>query len=81
MSAKLHILRETNLLDIPAMLRRWADDIEAGEHGTPHGCVFVLDADKLDVAYFGTGEAAPNAMMLLQCGIAALVEPAIRDKT
>lgn len=71
--SNLVVMRETNLLDIPATLRRIADDVEAGIHGTAHGCVVVLDADKVLVFYCGTGEAAPNAHLLLGAGAAKMM--------
>jgi hypothetical protein len=78
--AELHVLRETSLLDIPATLRRWADDIEAGEHGNVSGCVIVLDADKLAVGYMGSGEAAPNTCLLMNAAIAFMIAPVLEAK-
>lgn len=76
----LVLLRETNLLDIPATLRNIAADIEAGEFGKAQGCAVVLDADGLEVFYCGTGEAGPNAHLLFSAGAAKMVARVLDEK-
>ena len=76
----LVLMRETNLLDIPATLRNIADSIEAGQYGDAMGCAVVLDARKLEVFYCGTGEAAPNTHLLLHAGAAKMVARVIDAK-
>lgn len=72
--SNLHILRETNLLDVPATLRNLAADMESGKFGAVNGCVVVWDSEEgLDVSYCGTGEAAPNAHLLLHAGAAKMM--------
>lgn len=68
----LVLMRETNLLDVPATLRRIADEIEAGKYGEAAAAVVVLDTD-LEVFYMGTGESAPNAHLLLHSGAAKMM--------
>lgn len=80
MSAQLVVLRETNLQDIPATLRNIAAAIEAGEYGDPLGCAIVLDADKLEVFYTGSGEASPNAYLLLGAGMAKMLNAVLSEK-
>lgn len=80
-TAKLHVLRETNLLDIPAMLRVLADDIEKGEYGHVHGCAFVLDADPVRPFYWGSGEAGPNGFLLLHAGAAKVMATVLEGGT
>lgn len=79
--SNVHVLYETNLLDVPATLRNIADGIEAGEFGTANGCVVVLDAAGLEVFYAGTGEAAPNAHLLLHAGAAKMLAAVLDAKT
>lgn len=69
----LVLMRETNLLDIPATLRNIADSIERGEVGTAKGCAVVVDADELEVYYTGSGEAGPNAHLLFCAGAAKMM--------
>lgn len=79
--SNIHVLRETNLHDIPATLRNIADSIEAGELGAARGCAVVLDADRLEVFYTGTGEAAPNIHLLLHAGAAKMIAAVLDAKT
>lgn len=70
----LVVMRETNLLDVPATLRRIADEVERGDFGKIGGAVLVLDGTPtLEVFYMGTGESGPNAHLLLHCGMAKMV--------
>lgn len=78
--AELHVLRETSLLDVAATLRNIASAIEAGDYGTASGCAVVLDADGLEVFYMGTGEAGPNAHLLLHAGAAKMLQGVLDAK-
>lgn len=78
--SNIRLLRETSLRDIPATLRNIADSIEAGEYGQAHGCAVVLDADLTEVFYTGTGEAGPNAHLLLSVGAAKMVQAVLDAK-
>ena len=49
-------LPSRDLQNIPAMLRKLADAIEAGEHGTPTECAVVLNAQPLAVFGFGLAD-------------------------
>ena len=80
MTATLHVLRETNLLNVPATLRNIADSIEAGMFGDVKGAALVLDADKVDVFYTGTGEAGANAHLLFSIGAAKMVNAVLEVK-
>jgi hypothetical protein len=76
----LVVMRETNLLNIPATLRNIADAIEAGDYGEATGCALVLDAATLEVFYCGTGEAGPNTHLLLHAGAAKMVARVVEAK-
>lgn len=76
----LHILRDTNLLNIPATLREIADAIEQGKWGEVKSCVVVADGDELNVSYSGTGEVAPNAHLLLHAGAAKMMHAVMMEK-
>ena len=78
--SNLHILRETNLLNIPATLRNIADAIELGKWGEVKSCVVVADGEELNVSYSGTGEAAPNAYLLLHAGAAKMMNAVMLEK-
>ncbi|WP_434033714.1 hypothetical protein [Cupriavidus sp. a3] len=78
--SNLRLLRETSLLDVPSVLRNLADAMERGEHDQVNGCVVVWDADTLEVSYAGTGEAAPNAHLLLHAGAAKMMARVIEGK-
>ena len=74
------LLRDTNLLDIPATLRNIADSIESGEFGEAYGCAVVLDAQDIEVFYAGTGEAAPNTHLLLHAGAHKMLQAVMEQK-
>lgn len=77
----LHILRETTLLDVPATLRNLADSIAAGDYGTVNAAVIVWDSEEgLDASYCGTGEAAPNAHLLLHAGATKMMQAVMDGK-
>ena len=80
MTAQLHVLRETNLQDVAATLRNIADDIAAGEFGKVNACALTLDADRVEVFYMGTGEAAPNATLLFNVAIAKMTARVLEAK-
>lgn len=80
MTAKLHVLRETNLHDVPATLRRIADEIEAGAHGKVNACAVTLDATNVEIFYMGTGEAAPNAVLLFNVAVAKITNRVLEAK-
>lgn len=81
MTAEVVPLPVSPLRDIPEMLRQWADAIEAGEHGTAHSCVLVLDAGRLEVAFFGDGEASLSAHFLLHAGAAVMMRRVMKERT
>ena len=70
---KLHVIREHTLQDIPAVLRSIAAQLDNGDFGQVGGAVVVLDGIGLEVFYAGTGEAAPNAHLLLHAGAAKMM--------
>ena len=77
----LVVLRDTNLLDIPATLRRIADEIESGKYGPAECGVFVLDtARTIEVFYMGSGEAGPNAHLLLHAGAGKMIKTVMDAK-
>lgn len=78
--SNIHLLRETNLLNVPATLREIADEIEIGTYGGVKCGVLVLDGAGLEVFYMGTGEAAPNAHLLLHCGAAKMTEAVVKGR-
>lgn len=66
--AVVNTLFETNMRDVPAMLRRCADRIEAGEYGEGVAMVSVLDAGD-GIHVFGWGDLNPReAIGLLEHG-------------
>ena len=68
MPAEIVELYPTNFQDVPAMLRKLADDIEAGAYG-PVGCVSsVVLGDQMRVFGFGPDSEGPAAAMLLHAG-------------
>lgn len=79
--SKLHVIRDTSLLDVPAVLRNLAAAMERGDYGAVNGCVVVWDSEEgLDVSYSGTGEAAPNAHLLLHAGAAKMMQAVMDGK-
>jgi hypothetical protein len=66
--SNIKLMRETNIRNVPATLRRIADEIEAGEHyGEVCGAVLALDSTDggVPVFYCGDGEAGPRAILLM----------------
>ena len=80
MSATLHVIRESTLLDVPATLRNIADAIERGEAGEVRGAVVVVDGAQVQVHYAGTGEPAPNAHLPLHAGAAKMMKVVMEAK-
>ena len=62
--AEIIKLRDADLTDVPAMLRKLADDIEAGEHGDVHTCFAVIPVVDDFPMIFGWGLNCSQA----QCG-------------
>lgn len=77
MSATLHVLPSAQLQDVPAMLRKLADAIEAGDHGEVREAVVVASGDALAVFGFGQVDGT-QAHYLLGCAMARLQEPRLR---
>jgi hypothetical protein len=73
-SATLHAIPSAKLADIPAMLRRLADDIEAGVYGRVPEAAVVTSGDSLNVFGFG-GADGTVSHYLLCCGARKLEEP------
>lgn len=80
-SARVTVLRDTNLLDVVPTLRNALEGLEAGDFGEPKAAVLVVDADGLEVFYCGTGEAGPNAHLLLHAGAAKMINRVLEGKT
>lgn len=74
MSATLHVLPSAQLQDVPEMLRRLADSVEAGEYGEVTEAVVVMPGDALEVFGFGTADGN-YAHYLLACGQRKLEKP------
>lgn len=78
--SNLRVIHEISLHDIPGQLRQLAEDIEAGKHGDTKGVALVLDNHpRMSVLYWGTGEAGPNAHLLLHIGAAKMVRGVLED--
>ena len=71
--AEVVSLYETNSRDIPAMLRRMADDIEAGTYGDVSEAAFVLCGDTLEVFGWGPDQDGATSATLLQAGAMRLI--------
>jgi hypothetical protein len=52
-----------NLMDIAAMARRFADDLDKGEHGEPFRAVLLVQRED-GLALFGWGESASPLEMM-----------------
>lgn len=74
-------LYDTNFRDSVAMLRKLADDVEAGVYGDV-ACVGVaMLADQLEVFGFGPDSEAPSVAMTLQAGALKLTMPFLHHGT
>jgi len=69
-----------HLLDVPATLRRIADDIERGEFGQVNAAALVLDAFELECFFCGSGETGPNAHLLFHAGAAKMMAAVLGGK-
>lgn len=56
MTATLHVLPSAKLQDVPAMLRKLADDMEAGEYGRVMEAAVVISGNELNLFGFGTAD-------------------------
>lgn len=74
MTASLHALPSAKLQDVPAMLRRLADDIEANEYGAVKEAVVVTSGDGLDVFGFGSADGTMSHYLLC-CAARKMEEP------
>lgn len=72
MTAKLHVLQETNFRDPVATLRLIADGIEEGEYGDVGTVGVVLLGDTMEVFGMGADAEAPSIALLLHAGFARL---------
>lgn len=76
MAATLTVMRDTTLRDIPATLRKLADNIEAGDYGEAVGMAWAVETDgggRVIVGYSGDGEPGPRAFLLLHTGAAKIM--------
>lgn len=64
---------ETNFHDIPAMLRKLADEIEAGEYGEVNEAACAIFADRVEVFGWGPTRDGASAALLLQAGAHILI--------
>lgn len=72
--AEVVSLYEANSRDIPAMLRRLADDIEAGRYGDDVGeAACVILGDTMEVFGWGTVQDGASSATLLQAGAMRLI--------
>lgn len=66
MTAELRVIREDRLTDIPTMLRRLADLIEAGgEHATSEVVVVRAPTEPGPPAIYAYGQASPASSLAL----------------
>lgn len=63
---------ESSLLDVPAKLRKLADDLDAGTYGVPGCCAVALLADNLIVFGFGPDSGGPSVHILLSAACRTL---------
>lgn len=72
--AEVVTLYDTNANDIPAMLRKCADQIEAGEYGEPECMAATLYTDEGSVVFgWGASSDEHRCISLFQIGSAQLV--------
>lgn len=72
--AEVQPIYETNFRDIPGMLRRLADDIEAGKWGDVQDTLLILHND-LGVEVFGWGDVDfVRSIGVLELGRARMFE-------
>jgi hypothetical protein len=62
--ASVTALPATDLSNVPALLRKLADDIEAGKYGQVHAAGVVLEAAELPIFGFGVTGTPQNVSEL-----------------
>lgn len=60
-----HTLYETNMRDVPKMLRKLAKNIEAGEYGVVDQVALVASTEKHGITLFGYGDTSGSGTYLL----------------
>jgi hypothetical protein len=78
MKSKLSLVDPTplpvsDLTDVPALLRKLADDIAAGNYGEVHAAAVVLEAPELPIFGYGATGHAQNASELFAMAHTKLV--------
>lgn len=68
-------LYESNMRQVPEMLRALAQQIERGDYGEIGCCAIAMLGDKLTTHSFGPDSTAPSAALLLHAGFNQLAEP------
>lgn len=81
MSADLVTLRDHTLLDVPALLRKLADRVEAGEYGAVRCCAVSMLGDTLEVFAYGLDSAGPSAACTLHAGFLKLQQALVDHGT
>ena len=71
--AEVITLYESNVRNIPAVLRELADSIEAGKYGEVGEAAFVLMGDTLEVFGWGNLQDGCSSAVLLQAGAMRIV--------
>ena len=74
-------LYESNFRDVPATLRRIADEIEAGSYGEVGCAGLVLLGDSLEVFGMGPDSEAPSVALVLNAGAMKLTMPVLHHGT
>lgn len=64
MIAEVHTLYDASLHDVPAMLRKIADNIEADKYGGIGSAVLVMMGKQLTVHGFGKADAGDVSLLL-----------------
>lgn len=76
-SVDVETIYETNLRDIPTMLRCLADEIEEGEYGAVGSVACAVLGDELSVFGWGPNCNAGEVHLLLCAGANYMVQPII----
>lgn len=75
MVAEVVSLRDYTLRDIPAVLRKIADQVESGEFPSAESCALVMVMeDGIDVFAFGEVSSPGDAHMILHAGMLRLAD-------
>lgn len=74
-------LYESNFRDVPATLRRIADEIEAGSYGDVGCAGLVLLGGSLEVFGMGPDSEAPSVALVLNAGAMKLTMPVLHHGT